>query len=75
MRRGLQSLADQTFKDYELIICHDGPKSIPYENEIDFKEMGLDPIIINTEQWHGRFGHPSRDKAMRYSYRSILFSV
>lgn len=65
MIRGLQSLANQTFKDFELIICHDGPKEKPYNEEIDFESMNLNPLIINTEIKHGMWGHPSRDKAMR----------
>jgi hypothetical protein len=73
MRRGLQSLADQSFKDYELIICHDGPKAIPYEQEIDFNAMGLDPIIINTEDRMQDWGHWSRDKAMRMATGQYFF--
>ena len=67
MIEGLKSLADQTFKDFELIICHDGPKKVPYEEEIDFKELGLSPIIINTPQHFGNWGHSSRDLAMRHA--------
>jgi len=65
MVNGLKSLAEQSFQDFELIICHDGPKQIPYEEEIDFKELGLSPIIINTPQHMGNWGHSSRDMAMR----------
>ena len=65
MVNGLKSLAEQTFKDFELIICHDGPKQIPYEDEINFKELSLSPIIINTPQHYGNWGHSSRDMAMR----------
>ena len=65
MVNGLKSLAEQSFQDFELIICHDGPKQISYEKEINFKELGLSPIIINTPQHMGNWGHSSRDMAMR----------
>lgn len=71
--RGLQSLADQTFKDFDLIICHDGPKEKTYEEEgIDFKKMGLDPIILNTPKRMNDWGHSSRDFAMRYAYENNI---
>jgi len=65
MARGIESLAKQTFKDFELIICHDGPKKTPYEEEVDFNALGLDPIIISTDTWKNNWGHSSRDLAMR----------
>jgi hypothetical protein len=65
MINGLNSLANQTFKDFELIICHDGTKEIPYEEEVNFNELGLSPIIINTEQRMNDWGHSSRDMAMK----------
>jgi glycosyltransferase involved in cell wall biosynthesis len=64
-RKGIESLANQTFKDFELIICHDGPKEVPYSDEIDFKALGLNPTIIHTSHHLGEWGHPSRDLAMR----------
>jgi hypothetical protein len=45
MVRGLESLAKQTFKDFELVICHDGPKETPYEDEIDFKDAFLSATL------------------------------
>lgn len=71
--RGLQSLADQTFKDFDLIICHDGPKSKTYQEEgIDFEKMGLNPIILNTLERMNDWGHSSRDYAMRYAYENNI---
>jgi Glycosyl transferase family 2 len=65
MKNGLKSLSIQSFKDFELIICHDGPKSVPYEEEVDFAALGLDPIIMNTPERMNNWGHSSRDLAMR----------
>jgi hypothetical protein len=71
--RGLQSLSNQTFKDFDLVICHDGPKEKTYlEEGIDFKSMGLDPIIINTDERMQNYGHYSADAAMRYAYENNL---
>lgn len=59
--RGLMSLGLQFFKDYEILICHDGPKEKPYEEEFDLKSLGIQPIIINTEVRNNDWGHSSRD--------------
>lgn len=67
--RGLESLANQNFKDFDLIICHDGPKSKSYIDEgIDFQSMGLNPLLINTKDRMNLYGHPSADLAMKYAY-------
>jgi hypothetical protein len=64
--QGLLTLSMQTFKDFELIICHDGPKEKTYEEEgIDFKSLNLDPIIINTDKRYNDWGHTSRDKMLK----------
>jgi hypothetical protein len=68
---GLQSIANQTYKNFEIIICHDGPKEKPYSDEIDFDKMGLKPHIINTPKHNGEWGHYSRDYAMKYAYKNI----
>ena len=71
--RGLQSLANQTFKDFDLIICHDGPKEKTYKEEgIDFEKMGLAPTILNTPKRMNDWGHSSRDFAMRYAYENNI---
>lgn len=73
IRRGLASLSNQTFKDFNVVICHDGPKEKTYEEEgIDFKELGLEPHLINTPGHCGMYGHPSGDLAMRYAYENNL---
>ena len=65
---GLQSIANQTYKNFDIVICHDGPKAKPYSEEIDFAGMGLSPHIINTPNWMGEWGHYSRDLALTYAY-------
>jgi len=65
MVKGLRSLADQGFKDFELVIVHDGPKEVPYEQEVDFEVMGLNPVILNTPERMNNWGHSSRDLGMR----------
>ena len=65
MRNGLASLARQTFKDFELIICHDGPKENPDEYAPILEELGLTAKIMNTPGYMNNWGHSSRDYAMR----------
>jgi hypothetical protein len=73
IHRGLASLSNQTFKDFNVVICHDGPKEKTYEEEgIDFKKLGLEPHIINTPEHNGLYGHVSADYAMRYAYKKNL---
>jgi len=73
IQHGLKSLALQTFQDFNLIICHDGPKEKTYEEEgIVFNEIGVNPIILNTPEKMADWGHSSRDMAMRYAYENNL---
>ena len=73
IHRGLKSLADQTFKDFNLIICHDGPKDVEYMDEgIDLNAMGLSGMIINTPIRNKNWGHSSRDYAMKNAYENNL---
>lgn len=68
MLEGLNSLAAQTFKDFELIIVHDGPKPTSQEEYnigIDFKYLETDKHygIYGTEEFYAGYGwgHHSRD--------------
>ena len=68
MLEGLNSLAAQTFKDFELIIVHDGPKPTSqkeYNVGIDFKYLETDKHygIYGTEEFYAGYGwgHHSRD--------------
>jgi len=73
IQNGLKSLALQTFQDFNLIICHDGPKEKTYEEEgIIFDEIGINPIVLNTPKRYANWGHSSRDTAMRYAYENNL---
>jgi len=65
MANGLRSLANQTFKDFELIICHDGPKENAYEYDAILNELGLTAVITNTPERMNNWGHSSRDHAMK----------
>ena len=65
MINGLRSLANQTFKDFELIICHDGPKENQYEYDQVLEQLGLKAVITNTPKRMNDWGHSSRDHAMK----------
>jgi hypothetical protein len=70
MIAGIKSIADQAYKNFEIIICHDGPKAKPYAEEIDFESLGVKTHTINTEYNMGCYGHYSRDLAMKYAYEN-----
>jgi hypothetical protein len=73
IHRGLESLSNQTFKDFNVVICHDGPKEKTYkQDKVDFKKLGLSPHLINTTERFGVWGHHSADLAMRYAYENDL---
>lgn len=73
IQTGLQSIANQTFRDFNIVICHDGPKEKTYEEEgINFKSLGISPILINTKKRMNDWGHSSRDLAMKYAYENNL---
>lgn len=73
MLEGLNSLAAQTFQDFELIIVHDGPKPTSYEEydagDVNFKYLETDKHygVYGTEEFYAGYGwgHHSRDLGMR----------
>ena len=71
MIEGLKSIANQTYKNFEIVICHDGPKELPYDQEEGFNELNISPHILNLDHWRGNYGHHSRDFAMRYAYEDL----
>jgi len=73
IHRGLKSLKDQTFKDFNVVICHDGPKDKSYYDEgIDLEALGISGMLINTPERNADWGHSSRDLAMRTAYENDL---
>jgi glycosyltransferase involved in cell wall biosynthesis len=73
MMKGLNSLANQTFKDFELIVVHDGPKEIAYEEEFDFSVFKNKPIFLNTPERMNNWGHSGRDLGMRNASGDFFF--
>lgn len=67
IKNAMHSLSCQTSKNFEWIICHDGPKKTPYEDEFDFDKFGLKPKIIIPSKHQGQWGFPAREIAMQYA--------
>lgn len=74
MKQGIDSLAKQTFEDFELLIIHDGPRTGSYDNELD--EVPKNTKFIHTDQHYGIYGleefyagygwgHHSRDLGLK----------
>ena len=54
MREGIESLNNQTFKDFELLVIHDGPREGSYDNELD--DIPENTGFTSTEQHYGIYG-------------------
>ena len=59
-RRGMNCLLEQTFKDFEVLIYHDGPTSreIPMPDDDRFK-------LRVTKERENNWGHSNRDRGIR----------
>jgi glycosyltransferase involved in cell wall biosynthesis len=59
-RRGMNCLLEQTFKDFEVLVYHDGPTSreIPMPNDDRFK-------LRVTKERENNWGHSNRDRGIR----------
>jgi len=59
-RRGMNCLLEQTFKDFEVLVYHDGPTSrdIPMPNDDRFK-------LRVTNERENNWGHSNRDRGIR----------
>jgi len=54
LKQGIESLNKQTFKDFELLIIHDGPREGSYDDELD--EIPENASFIETDKHYGIYG-------------------
>lgn len=73
IQRGIDSIRNQSFDDFEWIIVHDGPKTIPYDKEFDFSGLKKPPIIVETPHHQGCWGLLGRNYAMKHVAKGEFF--
>lgn len=54
MKQGIDSLNNQTFKDFELLIIHDGPREGSYDKELS--QLPDNTRFLKTDQHYGIYG-------------------
>lgn len=58
--RGMKCLVDQTFKDFEVLVYHDGPI-----NRAIITPVSLNSKIIITDERENDWGHSNRDRGIK----------
>ena len=64
-RRKMKCLADQSDKDFEVLVYHDGPKATSYEEDLAGALSHPATRYFVTSQREDKWGHPNRDRGVR----------
>jgi hypothetical protein len=59
-KRGLRSLQNQIFTNFEVILLHDGPRTTNVVDELDLGETSLNITYLSTHERFNLWGHPQR---------------
>ena len=65
LRRALESLNAQTCRDFEILLYHNGPKSLPFAEELDLAAYPNLARVEVTAAHDGQWGHSLRDRGIR----------
>lgn len=64
-RRKMACLANQTCKDFEVLVYHDGPKATSYEDDVAGIDLHPATTFHITETRANDWGHTNRDRGIR----------
>lgn len=70
--RCLQSLYHQKYSNFEILLLHDGPRSLPWETDDCPPPAGIRLKIHSTEQRANDYGHSLRDLGIRMARGQYL---
>ena len=65
LQRALDSLHRQSFQNFEILLYHDGPKRIPFAQELDLSRYPKISHLEVTSQRYNDSGHSLRDLGIR----------
>jgi len=65
LRRALDSLHRQSFQNFEILLYHDGPKLVPFAEELDLARYTRISHLEETVQRYNDSGHSLRDLGIR----------